>query len=259
MWLAGGSYDFHFSLATVIYEFRKDVVTCLLIGGALWLIDSRREAQRARAATPAEPGTATRIPSGSAMAQRASASSRAKSSGSVRPEIMSSTASPTAAVIWCGERWRRPRRELARFNLARVHRTRLANLDRVNAVELKPSGDFELTFDTGQTVAGQPALPGCDRFVGAQRCWRQAEWQPDRRRFSIFLNCLSGHRDRGDSPARCTKSLLFAPRLMLEPGPQSSPSAVRASSNDAGTLSMSHFVSGHAVKSAQAVDCQGSR
>ena len=42
VWLAGGSYDFHLSVATVIYEFRKDVVTCLLIGGTLWLIDSRR-------------------------------------------------------------------------------------------------------------------------------------------------------------------------------------------------------------------------
>jgi DNA-binding LytR/AlgR family response regulator len=44
--------------------------------------------------------------------------------------------------------------QLKRFNIARVHRTRLANLDRVTGVENRPSGDFELTFDTGQTVAG---------------------------------------------------------------------------------------------------------
>src|SRR3984893_18548306 len=50
MFLAGGAYDFHLSAATVIYEFRKDVVTCLLIGGTLWLIDSRREAQQAQSA-----------------------------------------------------------------------------------------------------------------------------------------------------------------------------------------------------------------
>ena len=48
MWLAGGSYDFHFSAATLIYEFRKDVVTCLLLGGSLWLIDSRRETRGGR-------------------------------------------------------------------------------------------------------------------------------------------------------------------------------------------------------------------
>jgi DNA-binding LytR/AlgR family response regulator len=40
------------------------------------------------------------------------------------------------------------------LNVARVHRTRLANLDRVTSLEMKPSGDFELTFDTGQTVQG---------------------------------------------------------------------------------------------------------
>ena len=44
--------------------------------------------------------------------------------------------------------------ELARFNLARVHRTRLANLYRVTGFELKPSGDFEITFDTGHTIQG---------------------------------------------------------------------------------------------------------
>ena len=44
--------------------------------------------------------------------------------------------------------------ELSRFNLARIHRTRLANLDRVTGMETKPSGDFDLTFDTGQTVSG---------------------------------------------------------------------------------------------------------
>src|SRR5262249_34034910 len=44
--------------------------------------------------------------------------------------------------------------ELSRFSLARIHRTRLANLGRVSRVQLKPSGDFDLTFDTGQIVSG---------------------------------------------------------------------------------------------------------
>jgi DNA-binding LytR/AlgR family response regulator len=44
--------------------------------------------------------------------------------------------------------------ELARFAIVRVHRTRLANLDRVSGVDFKPSGDFELTFDNGQTLGG---------------------------------------------------------------------------------------------------------
>ena len=46
----------------MIYEFRKDVVTCLLIGGALWLIESRREARPvAIAAPPGATGTRSRI------------------------------------------------------------------------------------------------------------------------------------------------------------------------------------------------------
>ena len=61
--------------------------------------------------------------------------------------------------------------QLARYNLARVHRTRLANLDRVKAVELKPSGDFELTFETGQTVQGsrryRNAIASLERVTSA--------------------------------------------------------------------------------------------
>ena len=47
MFLAGGTYDFRFSAATLLYEFRKDVMTCVLIGGALWLIDGCREIRQA--------------------------------------------------------------------------------------------------------------------------------------------------------------------------------------------------------------------
>ncbi len=61
--------------------------------------------------------------------------------------------------------------QLARFNLVRMHRTRLANQDRVTAVEMKPSGDFELTLDTGQTVQGsrryKNAVASLDRSAPA--------------------------------------------------------------------------------------------
>src|ERR1700730_4675090 len=58
MLLVGGSYDFRFAVATLIYEFRKDVITCFLTGGRLWLIDSRREAQQARSARAGPPPAA---------------------------------------------------------------------------------------------------------------------------------------------------------------------------------------------------------
>jgi DNA-binding LytR/AlgR family response regulator len=43
---------------------------------------------------------------------------------------------------------------LTPYNIVRVHRTRLVSLARVRAVEPGPSGDFELTLDTGQVVSG---------------------------------------------------------------------------------------------------------
>src|SRR5665647_2117814 len=63
MFLAGGAYDFHFSIETELYEFRKDVMTCLLIGGTLWLIDNRRETRQARSdATAPRTDAATAAP-----------------------------------------------------------------------------------------------------------------------------------------------------------------------------------------------------
>jgi hypothetical protein len=157
MWLAGGSYDFRFSTATLIYEFRKDVMTCLLIGGALWLIDSRREAQQTR---PLVITTgAGQPPAAPHMVWLRDGSTRIR----IEPRDILWISSAGNYVEYCLANGTNhlirgtlaaAEAELRRFNLARVHRTRLANLDRVTALETKPSGDFELTFDTGQTVQG---------------------------------------------------------------------------------------------------------
>ena len=157
MWLAGGAYDFRFSLATVLYEFRKDVVTCVLIGGGMWLIDSRRETQRALQVEAPPPGCRTgsrRKRSGCATAPRRIRIEPREivwisSAGNyVEYSLADGTNHLVRGTLAAAEA------QLARFNLARVHRTRLANLDRVTGMETKPSGDFELTFDTGQTVLG---------------------------------------------------------------------------------------------------------
>ncbi|MBR1122568.1 LytTR family transcriptional regulator DNA-binding domain-containing protein [Bradyrhizobium lablabi] len=157
MWLAGGAYDFRFSLATVLYEFRKDVVTCVLIGGGMWLIDSRREAQRVlEVETPPQPagqaptsqtiwlrdGTRSiRIEPGDILWINSAGNYVEYSMADGSNHLIRGTLAAAEA-------------ELARFNLVRIHRTRLANLDRVTSVETKPSGDFELTFDTGRTASG---------------------------------------------------------------------------------------------------------
>ncbi|MGE0287795.1 MAG: LytTR family DNA-binding domain-containing protein [Bradyrhizobium sp.] len=157
MWLAGGEYDFRFSLATVLYEFRKDVVTCVLIGGGMWLIDARREAQRAlevvappaAADPPSTPHTIWLRDGARSIRIEPRDILWISSAGNyIEYSLANGAAHLIRGTLASAES------ELARFNLARIHRTRLANLARVTSVQSKPSGDFELTFDSGQTVPG---------------------------------------------------------------------------------------------------------
>ena len=157
MFLAGGAYDFRFSLATVLYEFRKDVVTCVLIGGGMWLMDARREAQCALEVVAA-PETAN--PPSTAQTIWLRDGTRnirieprdilwISSAGNyIEYSLADGTNHLIRGTLAAAEN------DLSRFNLARIHRTRLANLGRVTAAQSKPSGDFELTFDTGHTVSG---------------------------------------------------------------------------------------------------------
>src|SRR3954471_10801679 len=62
LWLAGSYYDFNLSFATLLYEFRKDAVTCFLLGGVIWLFESRRDLLRLREAVPAGPSALSSSP-----------------------------------------------------------------------------------------------------------------------------------------------------------------------------------------------------
>jgi hypothetical protein len=157
LWLAGGSYDFHFSITILTYEFRKDVITCLLIGGALWLIDSRREAEQFRA-TPASVSTdpPQAVPH---MVWLRDGSTRIRiepgeilwisSAGNYVEYSLADGVHHLVRGTLAAEGAR-----LTKFGIARVHRTRLVNLTRVTGLKPGPNGDFELTLDTGQAIAG---------------------------------------------------------------------------------------------------------
>lgn len=158
LWLAGGVYDFHFSLAAVLYEFRKDAVTALLLGATLWLMESRRELKKAARAAASMPAAPLEQPSPDLIWLR-DGTSRIRvaprdilwvaSAGNYIEYILANgTQHLIRGTLAATES------ELARFAIVRVHRTRLANLDRVSGVDFKPSGDFELTFDNGQTLGG---------------------------------------------------------------------------------------------------------
>jgi hypothetical protein len=157
MWLASGEYDFHLSLATILYEFRKDVVTCILIGGTMWLMEGRREAQRALqvmapppvANPPSTPQTIwLRDGTKSIRIEPRDILWISSAGNYIEYSLADGSNHLIRGTLASAES------ELVRFNLVRIHRTRLANLERVSRVQSKPSGDFELTFDSGHTVAG---------------------------------------------------------------------------------------------------------
>jgi hypothetical protein len=163
MWLAGSGYDFRFSLATVRYEFRKDVVTCILIGGGMWLMDARREAHRALEVVAPPPAANPPSTPQTIWLREGAKSIRieprdilwiASAGNYIEYSLADGSNHLIRGTLASAES------ELSRFNLARIHRTRLANLDRVTGVQSKPSGDFDLTFDTGHTVSGSRRYRG---------------------------------------------------------------------------------------------------
>jgi hypothetical protein len=168
LWLAGGVYDFGFSLATLLYEFRKDAVTVLLLGATIWLIDSRRDLLRERKpAAPArsELGTSAAIwlrdgasririePGQILWVSSAGNYIEYRLADGVTHLIRGTLASAEA--------------ELARYGIVRIHRMRLVNLDRVTGVEFKPSGDFELTLGDGQILQGSRRYRGAVATLGS--------------------------------------------------------------------------------------------
>ncbi|MGY4288635.1 hypothetical protein ACVWXO_007855 [Bradyrhizobium sp. LM2.7] len=157
LWLAGSAYDFHFSLATILYEFRKDSVAVFLIGSTLWLLESRRELKRAATAIPPAPAPQQSPRPDLIWLRDGTSRFRvaprdilwvASAGNYIEYSLADGTQHLIRGTLAMAES------ELSRLGIVRVHRTKLANLDRVNSVDLKPSGDFELTFDNGQTLGG---------------------------------------------------------------------------------------------------------
>jgi LytTr DNA-binding domain len=166
LFLAGVAYDSRFSIDTLIYEFRKDVITCLLIGGARWLLDGYRKPQPGSATAPAGP------PSTPHMVWLRDGSTRIRiepadilwvsSAGNYVEYRLAGGVDHLVRGTLAAEETR-----LTRFNIVRVHRTRLVNLDRVNGLKAGPNGDFELTLDTGQVIAGSRRYRGAVASINA--------------------------------------------------------------------------------------------
>ena len=155
----GGSYSFGFSLPEVIYEFRKDVVSCFMLGLAFWWSASHRDrTQRATAALPASaaPPPVLWLRDGPARIRLEPGDIvLVTSAGNYVEYCMADGRTHLIRATLAAEEAR-----LAPYKIVRVHRTRLVSLSRVSALQAGPSGDFELTLDTGQTVSGSRRYRG---------------------------------------------------------------------------------------------------
>jgi hypothetical protein len=157
-------YPFHWAVEFP-YEIRKDVVSTLMIGAVFWLIE-----RRATMAAGLSPGAPSAKPAESpveALKQGLWLRDGSTSFHIDPRDIIAVTSAGNYVEFNLSAGRHLIRGTLAAeetrlkpFGLLRVHRTRLANLNRVVAVELRPAGDFLLRMDNGETIAGSRRYRG---------------------------------------------------------------------------------------------------
>jgi hypothetical protein len=160
------------------YELRKDIVSALMIGAVFWLIE--RRASTAAGVAIGEAATNPAQPAADLLKQGLWLRDGSTSFHVDPRDIISVTSAGNYVEfnVPAGRRLIRgtlaaEETRLKPFGLVRVHRTRLANLHRVVAAELRPAGDFLLRMDNGETIAGSR------RYRGAAMSIKDAA-QPDR-------------------------------------------------------------------------------
>jgi DNA-binding LytR/AlgR family response regulator len=156
--LAGFAFSYPFA-NQALYEFRKDLFTFIAIAVVFWLAERPVAAPvRAKpvdtdvdqaATAPAESSDLwLRDGRHSILANPCEIVSVGSAGNYVefrlaggRTHLIRSTLQAEAA-------------RLAPFGIVRVHRSRLVNPKRITALEWRPSGDFEIRLDTGETISG---------------------------------------------------------------------------------------------------------
>jgi hypothetical protein len=151
-------YTYRFPWARQIpYELRKDLFSFTAFVVVFWL-GQRAVAQRSMMPAEAAPDVTTASPTDSQFWLRdgrisvlvdASDIVSVSSAGNyVEYQLTGGRNHLIRATLQSQEA------RLATLGIVRVHRGRLVNLKRVVALEGRPSGDFEIRLDTGETVAG---------------------------------------------------------------------------------------------------------
>jgi len=159
--LAGHRYDF--SLSEIPYEYRKDLLSYLVIGAVFWLVARERE-RLAAASAPSAAGEPAQAAGPATFDIRDGASI-------LRTPVAEIVAAQAAGnyVEFALEDGRRPlmrasmsavEAALAPHGFVRTHRSWLVNAGRVRALTAAGSGDFRLDLGCGLTAPLSRRYPG---------------------------------------------------------------------------------------------------
>lgn len=196
---AGAVYSFHWSASAVLYEVRKDLFSFSIIAVGFWL--ANRAFAKSVSTAPAfttsdltnstvtepdftgagpvafaslQPGDANATgpaPAGYGLWLRDGRTSILVDAGDIL--WITSAGNYVEYVMATGRRHliratlQAEAERLSACGIARVHRTRLVNLKRIAAVCWRPSGDFDLRLDNGETVAGSRRYKASVAGLGA--------------------------------------------------------------------------------------------
>jgi hypothetical protein len=153
--LAGFSYAYSWA-GQALYEFRKDLFAYVALAAIFWLAERPARVAVIAAAAP------TPMPVAPAAAPEFWLRDGRTSILLDPNEIVSVASAGNYVEFQLSDRrthlirttLQAQEARLAPFRIVRVHRSRLVNLKRIVALECRPSGDFEIRLDTGETVAG---------------------------------------------------------------------------------------------------------
>ena len=146
--LGGWDYTFPWS-RQIPYELRKDLFNYLAIVVIFWFAERpTRAAPKVSAAPAAKPELWLRDGRTSVLIDASEIISVSSAGNYVEYELTGQRRHLIRATLQAEEA------RLAPFGIARVHRSRLLNLKRIVALQWRPSGDFEVRLDTGETVLG---------------------------------------------------------------------------------------------------------
>lgn len=166
--VAGEAYAFNWSIGQVLYELRKDLFSFSTIAVIFWLAERAFARPGPIALTPVGRSAASAaVPSAVPSVELATGSRLWLRDG--RSSILvdardilcvTSAGNYVEYVMATGQRHlirttlQAEAARLSRHGIARVHRTRLVNVERIVAVIWRPSGDFDLRLDGGEKIAG---------------------------------------------------------------------------------------------------------